>query len=160
MPHHPAECHPYYSLQEKHSRKCPLGRPLWNFSSRTALKFHNGLPSGHSPIHKFPSMLGGSLGSYTPFAQAKSRMFRNVHSWAFQKVALRVRMQKVWDIKCSETSNIQVKCFSRKFWLIHEDEKPIRLSPIISWDMWQGNLIIHLIVFWGSSNISNHSTTM
>lgn len=142
------------TLQERHSRKCPLGRPLWNFSSRTALKFHNGLPSGHSPIHKFPSILGGSLGFINIVRTSqKSRLFGTFTDWMFQKVALHVQVQKVWDVKCSETSNIQVKCSSRKLWLTHEDEKPIRLSPIMSWDLWQGNLIIRLTVFWESSNI-------
>ena len=83
----------------------------------------------------------------------KVRRFGTFTDWTFQKVAMYVQVQKVWDVKCSETSNIRVKCSSRKLWLAHEDEKPIRLSPIISWDLRQGNLIIRLTVFWESWNI-------
>ena len=35
-----------------------------------------------------------------------------------------------WGIEHSESSNVRVKCSGRKLWLIHEDEKPIKLSSI------------------------------
>ena len=42
------------------------------------------------------------------------------------------------DVEHSETSNVQVKCSGRKSWLTHNDEEPIKLSRIASWDLWRG----------------------
>ena len=46
--------------------------------------------------------------------------------------------KSLWDIEHSETSNVCIVCSSRKSWLTHKAEKPIKLSPIASWDLWRG----------------------
>lgn len=158
MSHHTAECHPYYSLQEKPYKKDTAGNAHW--------VVHYGILAQGLPLNStmdspqgIPLYINPQVYWVVPWVykhrshKPKVRRFGTFTDWTFQKVALHVQVQKVWDVKRSETSNIQVKCSSRKLWLTHEDEKPIRLSPIMSWDLWQGNLIIRLTVFWESSNI-------